>query len=131
MSLRLTTPPNSYGFNGLTNKIENKIMPVTVKDVCRHVRSKNAGPFWVTFDFFFKSEADFNAYHDDPALSPSLFKETYGADPLLVRKYPVSSLNVLKISYPRAQPQGGIIERDMHSGQQYVRILDVALGTGR
>lgn len=106
-------------------------MPVTVKDVCRHVRSKNAGPFWVTFDFFFKSEADFRAYHDDPALGPALFEEKYGADPELVRSYPVPSLNVLKISYPRARPQGGAIERDMHSGQQYARILDVELGAGR
>lgn len=98
-----------------------------VKDVCHHVRSKNAGPFWVTFDFFFNSEAEFNAHHDDPALNPALFHETFGADPELVEIFPVRSLNVLKISYPRASPQGGITERDMHSGQQYARVLEVEL----
>jgi hypothetical protein len=34
---------------------------------------------------------------------------------------------MIKISYPRAAPQGGMVERDMHSGQQYVRLLDVEL----
>jgi hypothetical protein len=34
---------------------------------------------------------------------------------------------VVKISYPRARPQGGACERDMHGGQQYVRLLDVEL----
>ena len=27
-----------------------------LKDVCRYVRSKNAGPFWVTVDIFFDGE---------------------------------------------------------------------------
>jgi len=99
-----------------------------LKDVCRHVRSKNAGPFWVTFDLFFKSQEDFDQYSNDPALGPELFANTFGADPNLVQHYPVPSLNVVKISYARASSQGGMVERDMHCGQQFVRILDVELG---
>jgi hypothetical protein len=34
---------------------------------------------------------------------------------------------MIKISYPRTTPQGGMVERDMHSGQQYVPLLDVEL----
>jgi hypothetical protein len=34
---------------------------------------------------------------------------------------------MIKISYPRATPQGWIVDRDMHSGQQYVRLLGVEL----
>jgi len=36
-------------------------------------------------------------------------------------------LNVVKISYARTAPQGGMVERDMHCGQQFVRLLDVRL----
>ncbi|MEA2725650.1 MAG: hypothetical protein QOF70_125, partial [Acetobacteraceae bacterium] len=25
-------------------------------DVCRHIRSKNAGPFWITVDLFFRDD---------------------------------------------------------------------------
>lgn len=100
---------------------------VKVRDVCHHVRSKNAGPFWVTFDFFFDGDENYRKYSSSPALSPALFESLYGTDPALVKIIPVDDLCTVKISYPRATPQGGIEERDMHSGQQYVRILDVEL----
>lgn len=99
-----------------------------VRDVCRHVRSKNAGPYWVTFDLFFDSAENYRKYHQSPALSPELFGRLYGTDPAMVKKIPVDDLHILKISYPRSSPQGGVEERDMHSGQQYVRLLDVELG---
>jgi hypothetical protein len=100
----------------------------TVNDVCRHVRSKNAGPFWVTIDFFFDGPESFAKYADSGALGPELFARLYGADPALVKHFPVASLSMLKVSYPRAAPQGGMVERDMHCGQQFVRLLDVELG---
>jgi hypothetical protein len=99
----------------------------TVKDVCRHVRSKNAGPYWVTFDLFFDGPESFQKHQANPALGPQLFQRLFGADPALVRRYPVPDLNVVKISYARTTPQGGVVERDMHCGQQFVRLLDVQL----
>ncbi|NBB15436.1 DUF4387 family protein [Caulobacter sp. SLTY] len=100
----------------------------TVKDVCHHVRSKNAGPFWVTVDLFFDGPDSFARYSEGPALSGELFARLYGTDATMVRRYPVPSLNMVKISYPRPGAQGGEVERDMHCGQQYVQLLDVDLG---
>lgn len=102
----------------------------TVRDVCHHVRSKNAGPFWVTVDLFFKDAAAFDRFHGSAALGPDLFERLFGADPALVKHFPVPSLHMIKISYPRNGAQGGVVERDMHSGQQFVRLLDVALDAG-
>lgn len=99
----------------------------TVNDVCHHVRSKNAGPYWVTFDLFFKNDEAFDRYADSPALGASLIERLFGADPALVKRFAVPSLRVVKISYARSSPQGGIVERDMHCGQQFVRLLDVEL----
>jgi hypothetical protein len=59
-----------------------------------------------------------------------LFQQLYDTDPAMVKKIAVDDLHILKISYPRATPQGGIEERDMHSGQQYVHLLDVELADG-
>ena len=42
--------------------------------------------------------------------------------------YRIDSLNTVKVSYPRTSPQGWRGERDMHSGQQCYRLLDVELG---
>lgn len=98
-----------------------------LRDVCRYIRSKNAGPFCITLDLFFDGEDSYARFRDAPALSPEAVAKIYGVDPAHVRRYPVDSLQVLKISYPRAVPQGGALERDMHGGQQYVRLLDVEL----
>jgi hypothetical protein len=99
----------------------------TVKQVCRHVRSKNAGPYWITFDLFFDGPDHFRRYSDSTALGPALMERLFGADPRLVKRFAVPSLNMVKISYARTHPQGGMVERDMHCGQQFVRLLDVEL----
>ena len=99
-----------------------------IGDVCRHVRSKNAGPFWVTIDLFFDGEENFRRYRDAPALGPELFERLFGTDPDLVKRVPVDRLHMIKISYPRPHPQGWIRERDMHAGQQFARLLDVDIG---
>jgi Domain of unknown function (DUF4387) len=98
-----------------------------LRDVCRHVRSKVAGPFWVTIDLFFDGEENYRKYHDNVAIQPTALAKIYQTDPDLVAIYPVENLNMIKISYPRATPQGGVVERDLHSGQQYVYLLDVEM----
>lgn len=99
----------------------------TLKDVSRHVRSKNAGPFWVTVDIFFNSKESFTKYARTEKLAPSVFAELYKADPAHVHHYLVPDLNILKISYPRTWPQGGELERDMHAGNQCKRLLSIEL----
>ena len=99
-----------------------------VRDVCRHVRSKNAGPFWVTVDFFFDGAATFDKYSMCAALGSELFERLYGTDPAQVKRIPVPSLAMVKVSYPRAHPQGWMGERDMHQGQSFARLLEVEIG---
>ena len=99
----------------------------TVNDVCRQVRSKNAGPFWVTFDLFFKDRASFERYAAHPAIGPATFERLYGTDPALVKSFPVESLNMVKISCVRPTPSGSRVERDLHSGQMFVRLLNIEL----
>jgi hypothetical protein len=98
-----------------------------LKDVCRYMRSKNAGPFWVTVDLFFDKADDYARFCNHPAISREAVAKLYGVDAASVKRFTVDSLKVVKISYPRRQAQGGVVERDMHSGQQFVRLLDAEL----
>ncbi|ASG25302.1 DUF4387 domain-containing protein [Nitrospirillum viridazoti] len=98
-----------------------------IAEVCRHVRSKNAGPFWITVDFFFADDDSFARYRDAPELGPDLFARLFGTDPAGVKRVPVDALRMIKISYPRPHPQGWRHERDMHGGQQFARLLSVEL----
>ena len=96
-----------------------------LKDVTRYVRSKNAGPFWVTVDIFFADEEAFYRYRSCDSISTAALAKLLGASHEHVHRFEIDSLRAIKFSYARAQPQGGILERDMHSGQQYVSLLDI------
>ncbi|MBB6123792.1 DUF4387 domain-containing protein [Sphingobium subterraneum] len=96
-----------------------------LSDVCRHIRSKNAGPFWITIDLFFADAERFARYAHTPALASEAIARLYGVPSESVRKFVVPELAVVKFSYPRAVAQGGPDERDMHGGQQYVRLCHV------
>ncbi len=99
-----------------------------LSEVCRHVRSKNAGPFWITVDLSFPDRETFDRYAEAPALSPASIGALLDVDATQVKRFLVPDLSVVKISYPRRNPQGGALERDMHGGQQYIRLLDVEMG---
>ncbi len=47
-----------------------------VRDVCSQVRSKNAGPFWITIDTFFDGEDPYRRYRDDVVFTPGLKERT-------------------------------------------------------
>ena len=99
-----------------------------LKDVCRYIRSKNAGPFWVTLDIFFDTEEAYRRHRADPAIGAAAVAGLYGVEVDHVRRFEIDTLSAIKMSYPRSQPQGGVLERDMHSGQQFVPLLDLELG---
>jgi Domain of unknown function (DUF4387) len=97
-------------------------------EVCRHVRSKNAGPFWITVDLSFPDRETFDRYAAATALQPAAIGALLDVDERQVKRFLLPELAVIKISYPRRTPQGGALERDMHGGQQYIRLLDVEMG---
>jgi hypothetical protein len=96
-------------------------------DICRYVRSKNAGPFWITVDLFFVDRDTFDQWKDVPALQTAALAHHLDVDAAQLRRQLVPDLATLKFSYPRKRPQGGAFERDMHGGQQFVQLLDLEL----
>lgn len=98
-----------------------------LREVCRHIRSKNAGPFWVTIDLFFDSTENYRRYKNSDVLGAGSFAALYGTDRTFIKRFLIDRSNTIKVSFVRVSAQGGIIERDMHSGQQYVRLLDLEL----
>lgn len=98
-----------------------------LSDVCSSIRSKNAGPFWITVDLFFQGAAAWERYAQSPALAPDALGRLLGVPGSSIKSFLLPDLGVIKISYPRPRAQGGPHERDMHGGQQYVRLLDLEL----
>ena len=76
------------------------------------VRSKNAGPFWVTIDIFCRDERGYQAalaVLDNQALARLL-----QCQPNQLKRFDIPDLGVIKISLPRTQIQGTKEDRDMH-----------------
>lgn len=96
-------------------------------ELASYIRSKNAGPFWVTLDLFFDEPENFERACAAPQLSEQTIAKLFGTDAALVKIFKLKALQVIKISYPRPVPQGDKYERDMHSGQQYVQLLDLPI----
>ena len=93
----------------------------------KYIRSKNAGPFWVTADIFFETAEDYAQAVQSGKITAETVSGIYGAAPEDIKIFQLPQLKVIKISYPRQMPQGSPDERDMHSGQQYVPLLDLEL----
>lgn len=99
---------------------------VRLGDVAQKVRSKNAGPFWVTIDIFCGSEAAFRSV--ESGLSTDALAKVLGQPSQVLKRFAISDLNVVKISLPRPQVQGSRLDRDMHGAQWAVLLAEMELG---
>mgnify|MGYP000930254698 CR=1 FL=1 len=80
--------------------------------IAQKVRSKNAGPFWLTIDIFCADSAAFDRVRR--GLKDDAVARLYGIDRQLMKRFDIADLNVVKISFPRPQVQGTRADRDMH-----------------
>ncbi|MDG6106329.1 DUF4387 domain-containing protein [Dactylosporangium aurantiacum] len=94
--------------------------PRTVADLALEVRSKNAGPFWVTMELFMRDAAGYALVADPAFLDEHVVARLYDVDAGTVQLFRLPDLNVVKISFPRPVPQGSLRDRDIHAGQHHV-----------
>lgn len=84
------------------------------------VRSKNAGPFWVTIDVFCGSA---DAFAEVSArLKTETVARLYATEMQLIKRFDIADLMVVKFSIPRPVVQGAAADRDMH-GAQWAHLL--------
>lgn len=76
------------------------------------VRSKNAGPFWVTVDIFCGSQAAFERVQT--GLKTEAVASRFDTPVQLIKRFDIADLHVIKISVPRPAVQGTASDRDMH-----------------
>ena len=91
-----------------------------IKDIVEKVRSKNAGPFWLTVDIFCGSDTAYQQVVK--RLHTANVAQLYGAETQLLKRFDIADLNVVKISLPRPTTQGSIQDRDMH-GASWAALL--------
>lgn len=101
-----------------------------LRDCTKLIRSKNAGPFFVTIDVMFKNSEMFNKCLDQNILSAKNVADIYGIASEKIDTFAIPLISTIKISFPRAVSQGDLGDPDNHGGQQYAPILDLEIIDG-
>jgi hypothetical protein len=99
----------------------------TLGDVAELVRSKNAGPFWLTLDIFCDSDEAYETLAADGVITPAKVATAYRTDPEMVRIFRLADLRVVKVSLPRPTIQGRQADRDQHAGQQHIPLMRISV----
>ena len=87
----------------------------TLGEKVKKIRSKNAGPFWITIDVFC---GDKKIYMDVcKKLKNSKISSLLMITEQDLKRFEIENLNVIKFSFPRKIIQGDIFDRDMHGAQ--------------
>ncbi len=101
----------------------------TLADLAHEVRSKNAGPFWVTMELFMRDADGYRLAAD--LVDERMIAGLYHLEEHTIRIFRIPSLNVVKISFPRPVSQGSLRDRDVHAGQHHVPLARVPVAGPR
>ena len=99
----------------------------TIQQTLASIRSKNAGPFTVCFDLFFKGKDEFDEVVNANVLTPESVAPLFKLEPKDVRVFPFEPALAIKVAIPRLVPGGAPGDTDVAGGQQFVPLLTVPL----
>ena len=96
---------------------------LTLGKKVRKIRSKNAGPFWITIDIFCGNKKIYkevcNKLKNSEIINLLMISEQQ------LKRFEIDDLNVIKFSFPRKIIQGDIFDRDMHGAQLAVLLSEM------
>ena len=106
--------------------------PLILGDVASVLRSKNSGPYEITFDVMFDTDELFSAVERSGVLNQELIQNLYHLKPeevIWCGWYKPG--RAFKATIPRrrkgqAKASGGFLETDVHGSQQYVPLFRTA-----
>ena len=99
----------------------------SLAELARLIRSKNAGPFVLTFDVMFDDEAAYQRVKSSGAITPDLIAERFNVQVEHARLFFCDPAWAVKISIPRPVSQGDVGDADGHGGQQYAPLMDIEI----
>jgi hypothetical protein len=114
-------------------KMKYPAQPKTLGDVARVLRSKTAGPWEITFDVMFDTEAIFQLVKSTNFLNAAVLAELNGIrEEEVVWSGFFDQALAYKGTIPRLQrgkpaANGGFMENDVHGSQKYIGLLTLPL----
>lgn len=97
----------------------------------RMVRSKNAGPFFITVDIFFRTRSAYEYVKDAGLITKATVAVAYGIDEERVKGvYFWDPIFAIKVTMYRAISAGGIGDEDCYGAAQHVPLMQMELPPG-
>jgi hypothetical protein len=97
----------------------------TIADLAVLVRSKNAGPFWLTIDIMFDNETAYRRVRDSDIINRAAVARMFGRKQGEVITVNHDAAMAIKVSFPRPQSSGSKYDNDVYGGQQYAPLLSL------
>ena len=93
------------------------------------IRSKNAGPFWLTIDVMFDDTETYELVRRSGVLTPESIAATYRTDVANVKFIAHDAARALKVSLPRPAVSGSAGDGDVYGGQFHAPLVDLEVPT--
>lgn len=94
-------------------------------DYTKMLRSKNAGPLWLTMDLSFADKSTLMKLLQSRVLNTATIASLYGVPEEHVKIIPYPVVNAIKITVPRCHPSGALEDDDIYGCQQHMRLANL------
>ncbi len=94
-------------------------------DYTNVLRSKNAGPLFITFDLIFKTDEDMD--YIEKNLTKEDIKKAYGVDTSKIDIITYRQVKSIKISFPRKEISGSILDNDIYGCQMHMPLANIEI----
>ena len=101
-------------------------MKTKLTDITNIIRSKNAGPYELTFDIMFKTEEDYKKVAEAGLINEALICELYKISPEdVLGIVNFAPANAIKATIRRPIPSGSLGDTDVYGAQQHAPLLAI------
>ena len=94
-------------------------------DYTKMLRSKNAGPLWLTMDLGFEDAAMMERILNSGVLTAQTIAQLYDVPVEQVKIIPYPVVNAIKITVPRKYPSGALLDDDIYGCQQHMALANL------
>ena len=94
-------------------------------DIAKILRSKNAGPLFITFDLMFSKNEDMKKVAEN--LTKEMVAEAYGISAAEVTIIVYDVVDSIKITFPRKHISGSVFDDDVYGCQQHTPLANIEI----
>lgn len=94
-------------------------------DYTKILRSKNAGPLYITYDLIFDNQE--NMKYVESKLTKEHIAKAYGVDISKIDIIPYGVVNSIKITFPRKHISGSLADSDIYGCQQHMPLANIEI----